>query len=294
MPAFTPMLRLVRFLPLLLVVAFVAWCSQSNRQHADAGPLRVELAELFQQQGLLSGPVSRDGGLAEAAKRAGPAGMNQLLYESAAGASVEALRWIVAHGADPANVASPGGVPLLHKAAQRPGQARLAYFLGLGLDARQRDGGGNTLLHVTARAGLDEPVLQLLLAKGLKLTDANAAGQLPLHVASLKSLDLLVRAGAEVDAVDALGRTALHSAAAERRADLVAELVRLGASVFKADAQGRTPLHLAALARAEPVVDVLLAAGAPRSARDADGLTARDLALARLPSDRRRGLADKL
>jgi ankyrin repeat protein len=288
------MFRIVRFLPLLLVVLFIAWCSRSGERQRESAPQKVELTELFLQQGLIDGASARDGDLTAAARRAGRVGMNQLLYNTAPSASVDALRWIIEHGADPASVGAPEGVPLLHKAAQTPTHARLTFFLELGLDPRQRGPGGATLLHRAAASGLDERVLQLLLAKGLKLTDTNAAGQLPVHVANLKSLDALVRAGADVDAVDALGRTALHHAATDRRADLVNELLRLGASVYKADAQGRTPLHLAALARSEPCVDALLAAGAPRSARDVDGLTARELALARRSSSRSSNWVDKL
>ncbi|MFT3817146.1 MAG: ankyrin repeat domain-containing protein [Rubrivivax sp.] len=286
---------LTRFLPLLLVVLFVAWCSSSQQQKRERGPQKVELTELFLRQGLIASGSLRDGELTEAARKAGRSGMNQLLYAAAPDASIEALQWIVDHGADPAAVGAPEGVPLLHKAAQKPAYARLEFFLGLRLDPLQRGPGGNSLLHAAASGGLDERTLQLLLGKGLKLDEANGAGQLPIHLAGVKSLDVLVRAGAEVDAVDGLGRTALHQAAAERRAELVVELLRLGASVFKTDAKGRTPLHLAALARSEPVVDALLAAGAPRSARDADGQTARDLALAPGTGTRRyRGFVDKL
>ena len=292
------MLRVVRFLPLLLIVLFVAWCSKSNERKRDLAPQRVELTELFVQQGLLATASPREGELNDAAKRAGRVGMNQLLYASAPGASLEALRWMIEHGAEPSSVGMPEGVPLLHQAAKTPNFARLDFFLGLGLDPLQRGPGGNTLLHVAARSGLDDRVLQLLRAKGLRLTDTNAAGQLPLHVANLKAIDTLVRAGADVDAVDGLGRTALHQAAADRRVDVVNELLRLGASVFKTDRKGTTPLHPAALARADAVVDMLLAAGAPRSARDADGLTPRDLAVgagdARRDSRRSNTLADKL
>jgi ankyrin repeat protein len=292
------MFRLVRFLPLVLLVLFVAWCSHSGERKREQGPQRVELTELFLQQGLITGPISGDGGLAKAATRAGRSGMNQLFYNSVTQASIESLRWMIDHGAEPASIGAPEGVPLLHKAAQTPNAARLEFLLGLGLDARQRGPNGNTVLHTAAAAGVDEHVLKIMLSKGLKLGDTNAAGQQPIHLANVKSIDVLVRNGAEVDAVDGLGRTALHQAASDKRADLAVELLRVGASVFKTDSKGRTPLHLAALSRSEPVVDALLAAGAPRSARDADGQTARDLAQAPTSSSRYSGryrsFADKL
>lgn len=269
--------KLVRFLPLVLIVLFVAWCTQGRQRQREALPQRVELVELFQQQGLLNMATLRDGSLAEAARAAGRPAMNSMLYEAAPRASVEALRWMVEHGAEPASVGSPGGVPLLHRAAQTPSRGRLEFFLSLGLDVNQRDGAGDTLLHAAARAGLDDGVLQLLLSKGARLNQANQAGLQPLHVAGLRSIDALVRAGVDVDALDGSGRTPLHHAAAAGQADAVAELLRLGASVYKVDAKGRTPLHAAALGRHDAVFNTLVAAGAPLSARDADGLTAEEL-----------------
>lgn len=272
------MLRAVRFLPLLLIVLFVAWCSTSNEHRRNQMPLRRELTGLFYSQGLTASLNTRNGDLDEAARRAGPSGMNQVLHAAAPNATVDALRWLIEHGADPARAGAPGGVPLLHAAMREPNVARLEFFFGLGLDPRQRGPGGGTLMHAAAAAGLNDPVLRLLLSKGLTLADVDQAGQLPIHVSHPRSLDVLVRAGADVNAVDALGRTALHRAASSGRVDLVNELLRLGASVFRTDAEGRTPLHLATLARSTAVVDLLLAAGAPRSARDHEGRTAHDLA----------------
>jgi len=282
-----------RFVPLLLVVLFVAWCTQSGDRRREQQPLRTELTELFLQQGLISSPSARDGDLDKVAKQLGAASMNRLLWSAAPTASLDALRWIVAHGAEPQNVGAQEGIPLLHKAAENPSYPRLEYFLGLKLDPLQRGRDGLTLLHVAAKAGIDERVLTLLLSKGLKFTDATPGGQLPIHVASVKSIGVLARAGADIDSVDGSGRTPLHQAAADRRADLVAELLRLNASVFKVDRKGRTPLHLAALARSEPVVDALLAAGAPRSARDLDGQTARDLAQTGTSRSRYRDFVEK-
>jgi ankyrin repeat protein len=293
----SPWLRLIKFLPAVLVVGFVAWCSQNQQRRTDAAPIAVELAELFQTNGLVDGPVRSDD-LAKAAKRAGPAGMNRMLYAAASDASLPALKWIVEHGADPRSVGALEDVPLLFRAAKRPLADRLDYLIGTGLDPTERSRDGLSLMHVAAQNGLDERVLALLRAKGLTTADTASDGRQPIHYANVKSIGVLAKAGADLNAVDREGRTVLHWAAFEGRQEVVAQLLTLNASVFTADAKGRTPLHLAALGRSDPTVDALLAAGAPRTVRDNDGMTPRDLAESAAKRQQRdrgyRGVADKL
>ena len=136
-------------------------------------------------------------------------------------------------------------------------------------------------MHLAAQNGVDERALALLLSKGLTLADTTPSGRQPIHYANVKAIGVLAKAGADLNAVDAQGRTALHWAAAEGRQEVAAQLIQLNAStVFAVDREGRTPLHLAALGRSESTIDALLAAGAPRTARDAAGLTPRELAQA--------------
>lgn len=271
-------LTLFRLIPLLMLVSFVAWCSSSRSpQGGGGGPVRAELLDLMMQNGLVDGmPQSSD--LDAVAKRAGPAGMNRMLYSSAAEASLPALRWMVEHGADPRNIGAIESVPLLHKVAKRPQFERLEFFLKLGLDPRQTASDGQTLMHVAAAGGLDERVLTLLVSKGLSLSDTAHDGKQPIHHASVKSIPVLATAGADLGALDRKGRSALHWAALEGRNDIATELLRMNASVFTADKEGSTPLHLAALSGSDAVVSTLLAAGAPRTARDNDGRTPREIA----------------
>ena len=288
-------LRLFKLIPILMVIGFMAWCSSNRGSNVDAVQVRTEIIDLLATSGLLSGP-SNDVDLAAAAKRIGPAGMNRLLYESAANASLPALKWMVKNGADPKNVGAMFGEPLLHKVARQPQFDRLEYMLGFGLDAKERGKDGLSLMHVAAQGGMDERVLGLLLSKGLLVSESSDSGKQPIHVASVKSISVLARSGADVAAKDNMGRTPLHWAALEGKHEQVAELLRVGASVFVADAKGRTPLHLAAMGRSETVIDALLAAGAPRAVRDNDNLTPRELALEtrRSRNDRYRDVSERL
>jgi ankyrin repeat protein len=288
-------LRLFKLIPMLMVVGFMAWCTSNRGAKQDVMQVRTEIVELLSSSGLISGLPS-DVDLVGTAKRIGPAGMNRLLYESAGTATLPALKWMVKNGADPRNVGALLNEPLLHKVAQQPQFERLEYFLGLGLDVKERGRDGVSLMHVAAQGGMDERVLALLTAKGLSVSETTASGKQPIHMASVKAISVLARAGADVNAKDNAGRTPLHWAAADGKNEQAVELLRMSASVFSVDAKGRTPLHLAALGRSEAVIDTLLAAGAPRAVRDSDNFTPRELAQeARKNSrDRYRDLAEKL
>jgi ankyrin repeat protein len=90
----------------------------------------------------------------------------------------------------------------------------------------------------------------------------------------------LLDAGADVDARSANDFDVLpiHSACAGNHDDVVEVLIAAGADVNATQSGGYTPLHGAAQNGAETTVDRLLAAGADRTARTDDGRTAADLA----------------
>lgn len=270
-------LFLIRLIPALMLISLLAWCSSGNRIRNDNVQIAAELKDLFMQDGFIDGAGEVD--LADVAKRIGEPGMNQLLYEAAPGASLDAVKWIVKHGADPKNIGAVQELTLLQRSAKTPRYERLEYFLSTGLDPLQRSQDGMTVLHIAARGGMDQRALSLLLSKGLKVTDVDATGRQPIHLASVKSISVLIAAGADVDAKDNEGRTALHLAARNGQNNVVTELLRQAASVFAQDNRGRTPLHLAAMNNnSDAVIDTLLAASAPKTARDIDGMTPKDIA----------------
>ncbi|HJV86267.1 MAG TPA: ankyrin repeat domain-containing protein [Noviherbaspirillum sp.] len=290
---------LVRLVPALILISLVAWCTTNNRARQSATPTLVEIRELFLSTGQIDNS-SNSVDLAAVAKRIGEPGMNDVLYEAASSASLDTLKWLVAHGADPKNIGALHELTLLQKAAKVPRVERLEYFLSFGLDPQQRTGEGMTLLHIAAQAGMDQRCLQLLTSKGLNLSDVDSFGRQPIHVASVKSIPVLVAAGADINAKDSKGRTALHHAAKDGKNDIVTELLHYSASVYAQDDHGRTPLHLAAMKLnydSEKVVDTLLAAGAPTTARDQDGMMPRDLAIEARENSRygsRGSIIDKL
>jgi ankyrin repeat protein len=88
----------------------------------------------------------------------------------------------------------------------------------------------------------------------------------------------LLNRGAEVNALDHYGRTALHQAVTRGQKTTVVELLRSGADITAQDYGGRTPLHLAVASGRLDVVIMLLEKGADINARDNEGKTPLQLA----------------
>jgi hypothetical protein len=115
--------------------------------------------------------------------------------------------------------------------------------------------------------------LRKLLAQGADPSwQSSEDGTTLLHRCALDQniacIELLIRCGARLDAVDTQGQTALHIAARENAGGVVRLLVTNGARTDIADTSGRTPLQVAAQHRAidcqallEPDPDVPAASG---------------------------------
>jgi len=87
-------------------------------------------------------------------------------------------------------------------------------------------------------------------------------------------VELLLAAGADVDAKNNYGWTALHYAAAYGHADVVELLLEAGADIKAKNNSGGTALHYAAAYGHADVVELLVSAGANVNAQDKDGWTA--------------------
>jgi ankyrin repeat protein len=108
--------------------------------------------------------------------------------------------------------------------------------------------------------------LGLLLAAS-PLVDAVKSGDTAAAVA-------LLATGADVNAAEADGTTALHWAVHRGDLDLVRRLVRAGASVNVKNEYGATPMSEAAIIADPAMIEALLAAGADVESPNADGQTA--------------------
>jgi len=108
----------------------------------------------------------------------------------------------------------------------------------------------------------------------------DTALMLALKNTNIQVVETLIKAGASVEARDAIGTTALMLVAYQRNADQMAKLlIHWGANVEDRDIHGYTPLMYAAGdGNSVPLIDTLLAAGANPADRQENGFSAVEIA----------------
>ncbi len=131
---------------------------------------------------------------------------------------------------------------------------------------------------IEAAKGADAGAVRTLVGRGADVNAAEADGATALHWASyrddLTSADVLIRAGARVNAVNDLGATALWAASQNGSAAMVRRLLEAGANPNLALLAGETPVMVASRSGSVEVVEQLLARGAQVNARATRGQTA--------------------
>jgi ankyrin repeat protein len=131
---------------------------------------------------------------------------------------------------------------------------------------------------VNAARNTDRDTLRGLLKPGANVNAAEGDGTTALHWASyrddLESADLLIRAGANVNAANDLGATPLWNACQNGSVAMVRRLLEAGANPNAALLSGETLVMTAARSGKADVAELLLAKGADVNARAARGQTA--------------------
>lgn len=129
----------------------------------------------------------------------------------------------------------------------------------------------------------DAAQLNKLLANDADLAKARGAdGFTPLHLAcffgQLEAAEILVRHGADTNAVSPSRIAVIHSAAASRNSALLKLVLHAGANPNSQQQRGYTALHEAAMHNSVERARVLLEAGADAAIKSDEGQTAADMA----------------
>lgn len=145
---------------------------------------------------------------------------------------------------------------------------------------------GRNALHLACERG-HEGVVRLLCHAGVAVNGSDIEGRRPIHYAigpeisasqSVQVLRVLIEYGADINARNKSGRTALHEAMFSGSSfwhkpvdEKVACLLKARCAVDIQDKQGRTPMFLAAVTGHHRVVRALLATGANPELADREG-----------------------
>lgn len=170
----------------------------------------------------------------------------------------------------------------LVKAAFKDDLAEVEKLLARGADANVLDRGIDSTALAQAVAHANLKMVKALLDAGADINAEDRAGRTALMTLDEDATPDLVRAlldaGAEVKVRDDDGNSALAHAAARSTAEVVRRLLDAGAKINMRNDEGRTALMLAAEVGELENVRALVAAGADYNLKDDEGKTALDFA----------------
>ena len=186
-------------------------------------------------------------------------------------------------------------VPLLHYAVRKQVSAeKMEELVDLeDADIHAVSPKGHTALHWAAQLHPDPEIIDILIDAGAEVDARDNFGNTPLHFASRSKnpqeiVPTLLDAGANPNAQANHGLSVLHLAVKNSHVagGFVETLIKAEAKVNVKDEEGDTPLHYAAGFKKPEAILALLRAGADIHAKDSKGKTALDYAKEEgLPAD---------
>lgn len=201
------------------------------------------------------------------------------LHRAVRGGNIHLVAGLLARGA-PVDAKRDSGATPIHVAVKLGYEKIVALLLRRGADKDGLDGKGRTPLHLAAIYGQLRPA-EVLLAAGADVSVVvvtsgyeHWALGFAARMGHISVLKLLVRHGADVNAVSSRGLTALHYAAVRNQAAAIVALAEAGANIeatVDEDGGGGTTLHAAAVMRCYEAALALLKLGANLEARNAFG-----------------------
>jgi len=170
--------------------------------------------------------------------------------------------------------------PFIRAAQEDNLEALTALIAGMDVNLRDKRSGTTALEHAVKNANRE--MVQLLLSAGAKVNAKNAEGETVLMMLDDDATSDLVwdllNAGADVNLKNDSGATALMQLAVSNNLEGLKTLLDAGAEVNTKDKEGRTALMLAASEGLVNNVRALVLAGADINAIDEDDMNALDMA----------------
>lgn len=197
---------------------------------------------------------------------------NTPLHIAAIVSNLPAAKSLLAAGAD-VNARNQRGDSPLHLAVAKGDRAMVALLLAAGAAVDVANQDGNTPLHVAAMLG-DAALVEQLLAAGARADARNKDGNTPAHLAAWKGHEAALRAlGGAVNGANQDGNTPLHFASLRGHKAAVEVLIGAGAALEAKNKDGATALQLATEADEMDVVELMVRGGAKISVSKANGWT---------------------
>jgi len=170
------------------------------------------------------------------------------------------------------NLTSKGGITPLMVAASKGRKAMVKLFLEYGADPSIQDENGMTALLYAVKNKYSDvvPLLANIKKAGLELRDKNNMNAVlyALQNKDFVTMKELVKAGADINTKDVLGKTPLILACDDADLESVRTILALGANKEIKDNTGRAALPNAVQVGALPVIKYLAKAGANLETRD--------------------------
>ena len=192
-----------------------------------------------------------------------------------------AVKFIIRKGADINAKSKSNGFTPLHLAIEKHNSNMVTLLLDHGAHHLAQDAKGMTAWAL-AICYSDEKVIDALVAGGVNVNGpvsgtTNPTKPLMLAIEHGKEniVELLIKGGAQIEAMDGNGNTALINAAKDpNRVAVVKRFLQLGANVNASNSHGFTPLMVAVKSGSEEMVSTLLDKRPNLEARAHDGDTA--------------------
>uniref|UniRef100_A0A8C8SMG2 Notch receptor 3 n=1 Tax=Pelusios castaneus TaxID=367368 RepID=A0A8C8SMG2_9SAUR len=234
----------------------------------------------------------------------GPDGFTPLMLASFCGGGVETdlaeedeaddssaniISDLICQGANLSAQTDRTGETALHLAARYARADAAKRLLDAGADTNAQDNTGRTPLHAAVTADA-QGVFQILIRNrstdlDARMVDGSTALILAARLAVEGMVEELIACHADVNAVDELGKSALHWAAAVNNVEATIALLKNGANKDMQDSKEETPLFLAAREGSYEAAKILLDHFANREITDHMDRLPRDIAQDRMHHD---------